>query len=147
MLCMVLFYFELYRRCTDGINNLTNFLTLHDTWGHWQANFVPHFILCLLLNAGLYQLPHHLLPNYDCAMRKGRRAEGRVVALETPPAPCVYINQRPNKLKAKWLLALDIYHRGKANEGLYTPEDRGMLLFITVICGQLSCCWSWNRPV
>lgn len=47
------------------------------------------------------------------------------------------INHQANKLKAKWLLALNIYHGGKPNEVLYTPEDRGMLLFITVICGWL----------
>lgn len=54
------------------------------------------------------------------------------------------INHQANKLKAKWLLALNIYHRGKPNEALYTLEDRGMLLFITVICGWIPCCWLKN---
>lgn len=57
---------------------------------------------------------------------------------DTTSTSAACINHRANKLKAKWLLALYIYHEGKPNEALYTLEDRGMLLFITVICGWLS---------
>lgn len=69
---------------------------------------------------------------------KGEEGGGKCGGLrDTTSTFAACINHQANKLKAKWLLALDIYHRGKPNEALYTLEDRGMLLFITVICGWL----------
>lgn len=96
-----------------------------------QRNCKPMFVLTFLI-VELSLLSHRLSSNYYSEFNKGG------AAVNATSTFIERINQQANKLKAKWLLAPSIYHWREPNEALYTPEDRGMLLCITVICGWLS---------
>lgn len=112
-------------------------------WSHWNHKPV------LFIHLGFFLPSHNLLPNCKVPKSGGwlvGSGWGAQKPTDSSSTVATYINHSANKLKAKWLLALSIYHEGKPNEVLYTLEDRGMLLFITMICGWLLWLWtSWIR--